>query len=99
MARFDVYRQSGTTGFLLDCQADVLSHLNTRLVVPLLPLGDGPPAIACLNPPFRIADERVIMYTQFATAMPAGQLKTPLASLVDEDRTIMNALDMLLTGY
>jgi toxin CcdB len=84
---------------LLDCQADVLSQLNTRLVVPLLPPNEGPPVIARLNPPFRIGDERVIMYTQFAAAMPARELRILVASLANEDGTIMNALDMLLTGY
>ncbi|CAM5429606.1 hypothetical protein TMEC54S_03045 [Thauera mechernichensis] len=39
MARFDVYRNSAGEGFLLDVQADLLSHLNTRVVVPLLPPG------------------------------------------------------------
>lgn len=97
MARFDVYRHAGT-GYLLDCQADVLSRLNTRLVVPLLPHDEGPPPITRLNPPFTIAGERVVMYTQFASAVPAKELKRPVASLIEDDRTIMNALDMLLTG-
>ena len=39
MARFDVYRNSAGEGFLLDVQADLLSYLNTRVVVPLLPSG------------------------------------------------------------
>ena len=33
MARFDVYRNSAGEGFLLEVQADLLSHLNTRVVV------------------------------------------------------------------
>lgn len=99
MARFDVYRQGGGPGYLLDCQADVLSRLNTRFVVPLLPSDEGPPPIAQLNPVFRIGEEEVIMYTQFAASVPARELKSRVASLAGEDRRIMNALDMLLTGY
>jgi toxin CcdB len=34
MARFDVYRNPAGAGCLLDIQADLLSHLNTRVVVP-----------------------------------------------------------------
>jgi toxin CcdB len=99
MARFDVYRSSGTGGYLLDCQADVLSQLGTRLIVPLLPPDEGPPVIPHLNPAFRIEGERVIMYTQYATAVSRSELGGRVASLADEDAAIMNALDMLLTGY
>ena len=38
MARFDAYpRPDGAPGLLLDVQADLMSHLSTRVVVPLLP--------------------------------------------------------------
>jgi toxin CcdB len=99
MAQFDVYRQMGGMGHLLDCQADVLSQLNTRLVVPLLPRDEGPPMIPRLNPLFLIGDEERIMYTQFATAMPTRDLRIRVASLAQEHNVIMNAFDMLLTGY
>ena len=98
MARFDVFRPSGG-GYLLDCQANVLAHLNTRLVVPLLPPGEGPPPIPRLNPTFQIGGERVIMYTQFGAAIPQRDLGEKVISLAEEDHVIMNALDMLLTGY
>ena len=98
MARFDVY-QHATGGYLLDCQAEVLSILNTRVVVPLLPPSDGPPAIARLNPIFRISGEAMVMYTQFAASVPARDLKARAGSLAKEYATIMNAFDMLLTGY
>ncbi len=99
MARFDVYRQGDGSAYLLDCQADVLGMLNTRLVVPLLPPDRGPLPIARLNPTFHLGEETVVMYTQFAASVPVRELKASVASLADEDRTIMNALDMLLTGY
>ncbi|ABC24346.1 CcdB family protein [Rhodospirillum rubrum] len=38
MARFDVYANPDGMGGLLNIQADLLRHLNTRVVVPLLPL-------------------------------------------------------------
>ena len=97
MARFCVY--SGPDGsFLLDCQADVLDHLNTRFVVPLMPPDSAPIAAARLNPAFEIGDDRYVMYTQFAASVPAGDLKHIVASLDDESSSIMNALDMLITG-
>jgi toxin CcdB len=99
MARFDVYRQDVTNAYLLDCQADSLSMLNTRFVAPLLSPDDGPLPIAHLNPAFRIGEDLVIMYTQFAASVPARELGACVATLTHEDRTIMNALDMLITGY
>jgi toxin CcdB len=42
MARLDVHaRRDNRAGYLLDVQADLLSGLNTRLVVPLLPRADA----------------------------------------------------------
>ena len=43
MARFDVYRNPEGSGYLLDVQADLLSDLNTRVVVPLIPAELAPP--------------------------------------------------------
>lgn len=99
MARYDVYRIAGGSGFVLDCQADVLSMLNTRFVIPLLPPDEAPLAGERLNPTFTVAGKQVVMYTQFAASVPAGQLREPVASLADEHLSIMNALDMLLSGY
>ena len=99
MARFDVYRQPGGDHYLLDCQSDALANLNTRFVVPLLPPGYGPLPIQRLNPAFRVGHEEVVMYTQFAGAVPLRELQAAIASLAEEDRSIMNALDMLISGY
>lgn len=99
MARFDVYRQPDGGGYLLDCQADILSILNTRFVVPLLAPDEAPLAGARLNPSFAVQSEPVVMYTQFAASVPVKDLGEHICSLADDHSTIMNALDMLLTGY
>jgi len=39
------------------------------------------------------------MATQLGSSVPSGQLREPIASLSDDYPTIMNAFDMLLTGY
>jgi toxin CcdB len=98
MARFDVHVGARGKGYLLDCQADLLNHLETRVMVPLLPAA-GLPAATRLNPVFEIEDASVVMSTQLIFAMPVGHLGRRVASLADEHPTIMNALDMLLTGY
>jgi toxin CcdB len=39
------------------------------------------------------------MATQLASSVPTRQLRDRVASLADEHDKIMNAFDMLLTGY
>jgi toxin CcdB len=52
MARCDIYARKDGPGFLIDCQADLLSGLNTRFVAPLLPEAHAPMPAARLNPVF-----------------------------------------------
>lgn len=99
MARFDVYRNPDGTGCLLDIQADLLSHLNTRVVVPLLPLSKSPQPARTLNPCFTIAEETLVMSTQFMAAVPANILKHPLTSLSGKRDDIVAAIDLLMQGF
>lgn len=99
MARFDVYARPGGAGYLLDVQADVLSGLNTRLVVPLLPLAEAPEPAKRLNPVFEIGSEPHVMVTQFLAAVPRALLRSPVSNLADQDSEIMAALDMVLIGF
>jgi toxin CcdB len=97
MARFDVHR--GGEGLVLDVQADTLSYLKTRLVVPLFALDAAPrPLINTLNPVLRFGDDEFAMMTQYAAAMPQRDLGSALGSLATADYTISRALDMLLMG-
>jgi toxin CcdB len=98
MARFDVHPGARGKGFLLDCQADLLGHLETRVVVPLLP-ADGVPKATQLNPVFEVEGSAVVMSTQLIFAIPVAHLKGRIASLDKHHLSIMNALDILLTGY
>jgi toxin CcdB len=98
MARFEVYAAPGGPALLLDCQADLLDSFDTRVVVPLLPAEGAKPATR-LHPIFHVGDRDVVMATQLMSAVPVGILGQPVASLADRHAEIMNALDMLLTGY
>ena len=99
MARFDVYANWEGVGYLLDCQAGLLSNLNTRFVVPLLPLEVAPHPARRLNPIFEIKGNSCVMVTQFAATVPSSLLKERIMSLAADEITIGNAIDMLLTGY
>jgi len=81
MPRFTVYRNPYSEGYLLDVQANILDHLNTRVVVPLLPLPSAPKPAKTLNPVFDVAGTSVVMVTQFMAAVPISLLKSPESSL------------------
>lgn len=99
MARFDVYQAPpGDLGLWLDCQADLLSHLSHRLVIPLIPPDQAHLPMARLNPLLRVGDNELVMMTHFASAVPVRELQHRVASLAHERDRIMQALDMLLTG-
>ncbi|HOB45670.1 MAG TPA: CcdB family protein [Zoogloea sp.] len=99
MARFGVFRNPDAAGYLLDVQADLLGHLNTRVVVPLLPLNVAPTPAKTLNPVFEVDGESVVMATQFLAAVPASLLRTGIASLEGRRHDITAALDLLFQGF
>lgn len=98
MARYDIYANADGAGYFLDVQADLLDSLNTRVVVPLMPIGAAPTPAQRLNPVFNIQSESYVMVTQFLSAVPTAILKTPVSNLVQFDTKITAALDILITG-
>lgn len=99
MARFDVYQRSAVRGYLLDCQSDLLGDLDTRFTVPLFLFEDAPKPAGRLNPVFSINGERVVMMTQYASAIRRNLVGSRVDTLEHKQDAIMGALDMLLVGY
>jgi toxin CcdB len=100
MPRFDVYKMPGNAaGYVLDVQASLLDHLNTRVVAPLIPREAAPPPMAELNPVFAINGAPHVMLTQALATVPLKDLKKPHLSLDTHHDEITKALDMLFTGY
>jgi toxin CcdB len=99
MARHDVFANPDGPGWLLDVQADILHGLNTRIVVPLLPVDDAPLRAARLNPAFVIEHVEVSMVTQYLAAVPVSALRDRVVNLSDHHRQIIDALDMLFVGF
>ena len=95
MARLDVYPSDG---YVLDVQAELLAHLVTRVVVPLLPEDKASQPITELNPVFEIKGKRYVMVTQALSAIPAKELKRAVASLDTHHDPITRALNLLLVG-
>ena len=99
MTRFRVYPNPDGNGYLIDVQADSLSQFNTRMVIPLLPLGVAPKPAKTLNPLFDINGERYSMVTQYMAAMPVKELKDAIFSVEDRRDEIVAAIDLLLQGF
>jgi len=99
MARFDVFLNEGGAGYLLDVQSDLLSGLNTRVVVPLLPKSSAPSPAQRLNPVFSIEGQTLVMATQYMAAVPTSELRSGAGSLAEQQDEISEALDMLFLGF
>lgn len=96
MAQFDVYRLKEGP-LVVDCQADLLNYLQSRFVVPLL----QPHIVeagAGLNPRFTINGEVVHLFPQGAATVQASELREQVGNLAVHGYTILNAIDLLLTG-
>ena len=96
MAQFDVHRLGD--GLVVDCQSDLLNHVDSRFVVPLALHKFAAIAARRLNPSFEIAGETYIMVTQQAASVPRSELGTVVASLADRSFEITDAIDVLLSG-
>jgi len=99
MARLDVHRSRTGSILLLNVQAEALDHLNTRMVVPLLPPEEAPKPARYLNPEFQVDGRDVVMATQYMAAVPKSELGDKVASLSSNHAEIVTALDMLFLGF
>ncbi|MBI4755884.1 MAG: CcdB family protein [Betaproteobacteria bacterium] len=105
MARFDVYRNSGPHAgdvpFLLDVQSDLLTGLDTRVVVPLRRRDRFPashiPERLC--PVFEIDGLPCVLETPKLAAVPQRLLKARVGSLAQAGERVVGALDFLFHGY
>lgn len=98
MAQLDVFRTANGE-YLLDFQADLLEHFNTRFVIPLASPRNGPKTAQRLNPIFNIDGEDMALYTQFALTVPLAELNEYVTSLADQRYIVVDALDLLISGY
>ena len=97
MAQFDVHKLSRGR-LAIDCQSDLLSHLGSRLVVPLVPKSVAPMPARRLNPIFEIGGVEHVMLTQFSAAIDRRQLGDVVTSLADRSFEITGARDILISG-
>jgi len=98
VAQFEIYRLRSGAGLVIDCQSDLLEHLNTRFVAPLVPREFAPQPAERLNPIFRVEDREYVMVTQFAAAVADRDLGPVVTSIRNRSFEVIAALDILLSG-
>ncbi|MBU1667972.1 CcdB family protein [bacterium] len=101
MAQFDVYKNSnGATSdifpYFLDVQNDLLSSLQTRVVVPL---AVRVTPVRHLNPIFLIEEQMVVMSTVDMAGIPLSVCDEVVTNLAHERNDIIDALDFLVNGF
>ena len=104
MAQFDVYENMNLDTckifpYLLDIQADILSDLPTRIVVPLVLSSVLNKTIPILTPQFKINETEVRMVTPQLVGVQMHVLGTRICSLKDQRGEIVASLDLLVTGF
>lgn len=98
MARFDIYALKRGGALVVDCQADLLEGLKTRVVVPLIAERAAPRPARHLNPVFAVGGQQFVLMTQFLSAVEVRELGAKVGSLESEGEVVLGALDFLLTG-
>ena len=98
MAQFDVHRLANGSTLVIDCQSNLLDHIDSRFVVPIVARANSPPPARRLNPVFEIDGEDYVMLTQAASAVRRRELGAVIASLDARRLEITNALDVLISG-
>ncbi len=105
MARFSVYQNTDdhtkTTPYILDVQTDLLSGLNTRVVIPLRN-SDRYQNLSTsqdLMPRLAIQGKEFILDTPRMAAIPSKHLKKEIANLRDQQHIVIAAIDRLFHGF
>lgn len=100
--QFDVHRNAADSSsyapFLLDIQADLLSDLPTRVVIPLIRAELFGRRAGLLHPPLAIEGHAVVAATHLVAAIRRSELGAPVVSLQAQRDEIVRAIDVLLAG-
>lgn len=104
MARYRAYRNPiksewTLTPFLLDVQNDLISAIETRVVVPSRSLEYFSKPLELLNPVFEVKGRPVVMDTAALAAIPRAALKGEAADSHEHVFEIHNAIDFLFHGF
>lgn len=101
MAQFDIYKNNNLESapefpYLLDIQSDILSGLETRVVIPL---STNIKAIKHLNPEFEIDKKIYVLITQDLAGVHKSVLGEKCGSLQESRSEIISAIDFMVSGF
>lgn len=99
--QFDIYAnpRGGEYPLLLDIQADLVSSLATRVVVPLMKRKRlGRAHVMRLNPIITIEGVEYSALFQEMASVPSSALGTRVASTANQRAEFVAAIDLMLTG-
>jgi toxin CcdB len=105
MGQFTVHRNPNARTrtdipFLLDMQADLFSILATRVVVPLYRLEAlGSTPMAKLTPVLRFQDQNLVAMVPELAGVARRSLGPAVGDLVPARSELLQAMDLLLTGF
>ncbi|MFM5650611.1 CcdB family protein [Aeromonas veronii] len=100
--QFTIYRNKGNARiypYLLNVQSDIIGELNTRMVIPLLPLADftGRPAQR-LNPVITVEGGKYLVLAHEMAATRLAQLGEVVTDVQEVRQVIKDAIDFLFDG-
>lgn len=95
--QFDVLRLGDGT-LVVVLQDDMHERLSSRVVAPLVPLGEAKHQPKGLCPTVTLDDERHAIFLPTMASLPIGTLGPATASLADQREAIVRGLDLLFNG-
>jgi len=101
MAQFDVFQnpRAGVFSLLVDIQSDMLSRLQTRVVVPMTTVKKlGAKPIGLLNPIVKVDGTEYVLVVQDLASVPLSALSKRVTSVASKRAEIVAAIDLLVTG-
>ena len=104
MTQFSLYKNNDrssnkTYPYFIDVQNDLLSDLNTRLVIPLTtPEKLNQTDVERLCPVIHIDKSKYVLLTHQMTSVPNSILRTEVTSVEAYRYEILGAIDMLISG-
>jgi len=100
MPQFDVLRTRNATVYplVVDIQADLHARLTTRLVVPMIPRARYTQPTTRLHPVIRLRSDDYVVVFPLLSAVPRSALGEIVGSLTQQRATLIEALDLLITG-
>ncbi|MBI2308702.1 MAG: CcdB family protein [Rhodocyclales bacterium] len=104
--QFDVYPTPGPARaflpFIIDVQSDLLSSLDSRLIVPMLSIPAGkkgaPKLLTRLNPIIEFDGKSYALLANQMANISANRLRKPAGNLSTQRQAIVEAIDFLITG-